>query len=195
DRAVDRVRVQVGGCDPVTAGLLGEPVDRVDPDLGDRVGVRFGDGFDFDTAFGGQHAEVLLFGAIEGETRVVLLGDVGRDFDPEGFHDVAADVEAEDVAGVFSHLLCVVGELHPTGLPASADLHLCFAAVWGSVPGRVREGFVVGGVCVTGSGGDVVPRDVVVVLIFAKVRADCGFADGRRPNRLNRLRLGQSGPS
>ena len=65
-----------------------------------------------------------LADAIEGEAGVVLLGDVGGVLDPDDLDDVALDVEAEDVAGVLSHLIGVVGELDAAGLAATADVHL-----------------------------------------------------------------------
>ena len=40
DRALGGLRVELGGLDPGPGLLLGQPVDRVDPDLGDGVGVR-----------------------------------------------------------------------------------------------------------------------------------------------------------
>ena len=40
DRAVGGGGVELGGHDPLAARGLGEAVDRVDPDLGDGVGVR-----------------------------------------------------------------------------------------------------------------------------------------------------------
>ena len=39
-------------------------------------------------------------------------------------HDVALDVQAEDVPGVGAHLVGVLGELDAAGLAAPADLHL-----------------------------------------------------------------------
>ena len=37
------IGVELGGRDPLAGDGLGEPVDRVDPDLGDGVGVGLGD--------------------------------------------------------------------------------------------------------------------------------------------------------
>ena len=103
---------------------VSEPVDRIDPDLGDGVGVVGGDGLDLDPAIGRQHAQVLLGRAVEGEAGVVLLGDVRGQLDPHRLDSVALDVHAEDVAGVGPGLLGVVGQLDPAGLAAPTDLHL-----------------------------------------------------------------------
>ena len=112
----------------VDAGLTGrfrvEPVDRIDVQLDDRVGVRFGDRLDLDTALGRQHQQVLLRRAVEREAGVVLLVDVGGVLDPDPLHEVALDVHPEDVAGVLADLGLVVGELDAAGLASAADLHL-----------------------------------------------------------------------
>ena len=118
------VGVELGGQRPTRGSGLGEPVDRVDPDLGDGVGVRLGHRLDLDAALGRQHAEVLLGRTVEREAGVVLLGDVGGVLDPDDLDDVALDVEPEDVAGVLAHLVGVGGELDAAGLAAPADVHL-----------------------------------------------------------------------
>ena len=124
DRAVGGLRVELGRLDPRAARVLGEPVDRVDPDLGDRVGVLLGDGLDLDATLRGEHAEVLLGRAVEREAGVVLLGDVAGLLDPDDLDDVALDVHAEDVLGVLAGLVGVRRQLHAAGLAATADLHL-----------------------------------------------------------------------
>ena len=109
---------------PRAARGLAQPVDRIDRQARDRVGVLVGNRLDLDAALRAQHPEVLLRAAIERERRVVLLGDVGRVLDPDPLHDVALDVHAEDVAGVGANLVGVLGELDAAGLAAPADLHL-----------------------------------------------------------------------
>src|SRR3546814_4487492 len=47
--------------------VFGQPVDRIDPDLGDGIGVALGDGLDLHAALGREHAEVLLGGPVERE--------------------------------------------------------------------------------------------------------------------------------
>jgi hypothetical protein len=61
----------------------GEPVERVDVQPGDRLGVLLGDLLDLDAALGREHAEVQLGRPVEGEARVVLLGDVRSVLDPD----------------------------------------------------------------------------------------------------------------
>ena len=61
---------------------------------------------------------------VEGEAGVVLLGDVGGVLDPDGLDDVTLDVETEDVRGVGSALVGVLGQLHTAGLASSAGVNL-----------------------------------------------------------------------
>ncbi len=74
--------------------------ERVDADLGDRVGVLVRDDLDLDAALGAGDAEVLPGGAVDEVGEVVLLGDVGGRRDQHPVHGVALDVHAEDVAGL-----------------------------------------------------------------------------------------------
>jgi hypothetical protein len=72
-----------------------------------------------------RDAQERTVGPVEQVREVVLLDDVrGR-----GHHDlvdgVALDVHAEDVVRARLRLLDPVGQLHPTGLAAATDLHLC----------------------------------------------------------------------
>ena len=116
--------VEFGVGDPTSRGLEVEPANRVDREEGDRVGVLLGDDLDLDAALGAQHAEVRLVLAVQRERGVVLLGDVARALDPESVHDVTFYIQSEDVAGVQSQFVDVVGQLHAAGLAATADLHL-----------------------------------------------------------------------
>ena len=74
-----------------------EALERVDVQADERVGALLGDLLDLDAALRREHEERLLRAAVEREREVVLLRDVGRLLDPEPAHDVAADVEAEDL--------------------------------------------------------------------------------------------------
>ena len=58
-RRVDPL-VHGGSKHPLATDGFSETVDRVDPDLGDCVGVFDGDLFDLNAAFLRQHAEMLL---------------------------------------------------------------------------------------------------------------------------------------
>ena len=165
------VGVELGGRHPGPGGVLGEAVDRVDPDLGDGVGVLLGHRLDLHAALGREHPEVLLGRAVEGEAGVVLLGDVGRELDPDDLDGVALDVHAEDVPGVGAHLVGVVGELDAAGLAAAAHLHL------GLHHHRVADalgggdGVVDGGDGLAGADRDPVAREELLALVLVEVHS------------------------
>ena len=147
NRTVGNRRVEVGSKYPIATHRFGEAIDRVDPDLGDRVGVLDSDLFDLDAAFLRKHAEMLLGRAVECERHVVLLGDVRGDLDPDDASDVSGDIESEDVACVLTDFIGVVGEFDATRLSATTGMHLgldddgiahCLGSGNGLVDGRYR---------------------------------------------------------
>ena len=79
--------------------------ERVDVQAGDRVGVALGDLLDVDAAARREHEERPLGAAVERDREVVLALDVGGALDPERAHDVAADVEPEDLGRALGGLL------------------------------------------------------------------------------------------
>ena len=89
--------------------------------------------------------------------------------DPHALDDVALDVHAQDVAGVQSHLVGVVGELDATGLAAAADLHLRLDhdGVPRSLGGR--DGFVDRVGDAARRHRDVVAGEVLLALILEQV--------------------------
>ena len=101
-----------------------EAFERVDVQPDERVRVLLGDLLDLDAALRREHEERLLRAAVERDREVVLLRDVGRLLDPELAHDVAADVEAEDVARLLLGVGGILGELDAAGLAAAAGQHL-----------------------------------------------------------------------
>ena len=103
--------------DPRPALRLGEPVDRIDVDPGDGVGVLLGHLLDLDAALRRQHAEVQLGAPVERERRVVLLGDVARLLDPDHLDGVALDVHPEDGVGVVPASPASAASLMPPALP------------------------------------------------------------------------------
>ena len=157
----------------VDAGLAGrrevEAVDRVDVQHDDRVGVGLGDGLDLDATLGGQHQEVLLGRAVEGEAGVVLLVDVARVLDPDPLDEMALDVHAEDVPGVLADLVGVVGELDAAGLAAATDLHLGLDddGVAGLV--GLRDRLVDGVGHATPADRDVVAGEVLLALVLEEI--------------------------
>ena len=129
--------------------------------------------FDLDAALGREHAEVELGRTVEGEAGVVLLGDVGRVLDPQPLHDVALDVEAEDVAGVEAHLVGVGGQLHAARLAAAADLHLRLDhhRVAGGL--GLRDGLVDRVGHPAGRDGNAEAGEVLLALVLVEVHFGC----------------------
>ena len=101
-----------------------EAEQRVDVQAGDRVRVVVGDLLDVHPALRREHHERLLGRAVEDDRRVVLGGDVRGRLDPDLVHGEAADVHAEDRAGVLLGLAAVLRDLDAAGLAAAADQHL-----------------------------------------------------------------------
>src|SRR5262249_56689820 len=85
-------------------GLI--PLERVDVESRERVGVLLCHLLDLDATLRREHEQRLLRAAVERDREVVLLRDVGRALDPELAHDVPANVEPKDVTRL---LLCVIG--------------------------------------------------------------------------------------
>jgi hypothetical protein len=79
---------------------------------------------DVDAALRREHEEGFLLTPVEGDREVVLLGDVGSRLDPDLADDVAADFQAEDLAGAGLGFLGRGRELDPSGLAAAAGQHL-----------------------------------------------------------------------
>ena len=77
-----------------------DTLDGVDRNLGEPLGLRGGDLFDFHAALDRAHRQVGAVRTVEQEGDVVLLGDVLRLRDQQPLHDVALDVEAQDVLRV-----------------------------------------------------------------------------------------------
>ena len=98
----------------------------VDVQFDDRIRISFGYGFNLHTALSGQHQEMLLGGTIQGEACVVLLIDVGGLFDPDPLHEMTLNVHPQNVGGVGTSLIDVVGELDAAGFAATAHLYLSF---------------------------------------------------------------------
>ena len=103
-----------------------EALERVDPQLDERVGALLGHLLDLHAALRREHVERLLGAAVEREREVVLLRDVGGRLDPELADDVPPDVEPEDLLRALLRLVRVRGELDPARLaaPAGEDLGL-----------------------------------------------------------------------
>ena len=93
-------------------------------ELGERLGALGGDLLDVHASLRREHEERLLLAAVEGDREVVLLRDVGGLLDPELADDVAADVEAQDLARARLGLLGRLGELDAARLAAPAGQHL-----------------------------------------------------------------------
>ena len=101
-----------------------EAFERIDVQARKRVGTLLGDLLDLDPALLREHEQRLFLAAVEGDGQVVLLRDLRRALDPEPVHDVAADVEPEDLARLRLGVGRIVGELDPARLPSAAGQDL-----------------------------------------------------------------------
>src|SRR5271167_1169182 len=155
-----------------------DTLDRVHRDLGQPLGLGRRDLFDLYAALHRAHGEVGAVGAVEQEGDVVLLGDIAGLGDQQLLHDVALDVQAEDVLRVFVSVLGGGGVFDATGLAAAADLDLRFDHYRGADLGGdfLRALGGVGGS--TGRGGDVVLYEQFFGLILEKIH---GSTSSYRP--------------
>ena len=96
-----------------------------DGHLGEPLGLGGGDLFDLHAALDRAHRQVGAIRAVEQEGDVVLLGDVAGLGDQQLLHDVALDVQAEDVLRVGEGVVGGGGVLDAAGLAAATDLDLC----------------------------------------------------------------------
>ena len=161
----------------VEAGLLHqggrlverEPVDRIDVEPGDGVGVGGGHLLDLHAALGRNHAEVELGPPVQGEAGVVLAGDVRGVLDPQPVDGVAVDVHAQDGGGVAADGVGVVGQLDAPGLAPAPHLHLGLhhhRVAGGLGPGHGlvhRVGHPPGG------NGDTEPGEVLLTLVLVEI--------------------------
>ena len=148
-----------------------EAEQRVDVQAGDRVRVVVGDLLDVHPALRREHHERLLGRAVEDDRRVVLGGDVGGRLDPDLVDGEAADVHAEDRAGVLLGLAAVLGDLDAAGLAAAADQHLRLdhAGVADLVGGGDR--LLDGGGGRAGGHRDAVAGEELLALVLEEVHA------------------------
>ena len=98
--------------------------DRVDRNLGQPLGLGGGHLFDFHSALDRAHRQVGAVGTVEQKGDVVLLGDVAGFGHQQLLHDVALDVQTQDVRGVGEGFLGRGRVLHPTGFAAPTGFHL-----------------------------------------------------------------------
>ena len=158
-----------------------EARQRVDVQAGELLGRFGGDLLDVDAALGGQHEQRLLGAAVERDREVVLARDVRRALDPQPAHDVAADVHAEDVAGV---LLGLVGRrsasLMPPALPRPPTSTCALTMTGAADPlGGLRA--CLGRRCDLAVGhGDAEPREELLALVLVEIH---GPRDSNRRNR------------
>ena len=94
-----------------------EALERIDVETHEGVRALLRDLLDLDSALRREHEQRLLDASIEGQREVVLLRDVRRRLDPEPAHDVALDVQPEDVFACSSASCGVVASLTPPALP------------------------------------------------------------------------------
>ena len=98
--------------------------ERIEVHPRERLRTLRRDLLDLDAALRREHQQRPLGAAVEGDREVVLTLDLGGLLDPEPPHDVAGDVEPEDVTGELLRLVRVLRELDAAGLAAPAGQHL-----------------------------------------------------------------------
>ena len=104
------------------AGLEVEEAEhRVRVVADDRLGMVHGDLLDLDAALGGAHQQDPARRAVQDGRHVVLGGDVGGRGDEHLAHRDALDVHPDDRRGDPLGLVGRGGQLHATGLAATAD--------------------------------------------------------------------------
>src|SRR5699024_2335864 len=97
------------------------------------------------------HHQVATLGAVQQQREVVLLGDLGPGGNHHPVGGVPLDVHAEDLTGTLGGLVGGLGDLHPAGLAAPADLHL---GLDHHDAAAVCEQLLGGGAGLLGCGGD-----------------------------------------
>src|SRR5262249_49358673 len=138
-------------------------------DLGQSLGLGGGDLFDLHAALYRAHREVGAVGAVEKEGDVVLLGDVAGLGDQQLLDDVAFDVEAEDVLGVFIGVVGGGGVFDTTGFAPAANLDLRFDHHRATDLGRDRLRALGGVGHSAGSARDVVLGEQFFRLVLEKI--------------------------
>ena len=101
-----------------------EALQGIDVKPNECVRALVGNLLDLDSTLRREHEQRLLDATVEREREVVLLRDVGRLLDPEPLHDVALDVETDDVLRVLLGLVRARRELDATCLAAATGQHL-----------------------------------------------------------------------
>jgi hypothetical protein len=101
-----------------------EALERVDVQADERLRSLSGHLLDVDAAARREHEQRLLRAPVERQREVVLLLDVRRLLDPEPAHDVAADVQPQNLVRMRLGLVGPGGELDPARLASAARQHL-----------------------------------------------------------------------
>ena len=103
-----------------------EALERIHVQPDERLRGRGRDLLDVDAALRREHEERLLRAPVERDREVVLARDLRGLLDPQLAHDVAADVQAEDLRRARLGLVGRLRELDATRLaaPAGQDLRL-----------------------------------------------------------------------
>ena len=123
-RGVEHLGRQVALLGDRAGERLVDTLDGVHRHLGQPLGLGGRHLFDLHAALYRAHGQVGAVGAVQQEGDVVLLGDVAGLGDQQLLHDVALDVQAEDVLRVVVGVLSGRGVLHAAGLASSTDLDL-----------------------------------------------------------------------
>src|SRR5437763_7416341 len=121
---VDDLRRELARGEDLDGLRLVHAGDRVDRDLGQRLGTLDGELLDLHAAFGRRHRQEGAVRAVQQEGEVVLLGDVRGLGHQHAARDVALDVQAENGLCLLFGLIRRLGELDAARLAAATGLHL-----------------------------------------------------------------------
>src|ERR1019366_7893456 len=161
--------VELGFVDPAPRGRQIEPTHGIDREKGNGGGILLGLYFDPHATLSAHHPQMSLVRPVQGEGGVVLLGDIARALDPQATDHVALNVQTENIARVQSHLVHVVGQLHPASLAATADLDLGLDDHRKANSLGHRDGFVNRVSDVARRDGDAEAREVLLALILKEI--------------------------
>ena len=94
--------------------------------LHDGIGISYRNLFDVHSTLSREHQEMFFLRPIKTVRGVILVFDITGIFNPDAFDHMALDIHTQNVPGMYTRLIRVVGQFDTTGLSAPAHLNLGF---------------------------------------------------------------------